>query len=75
MRWHSMNLLKRRGTYLLIHVHLLGERLMAVSAKMRGLNLPVWCLEEVDTENIFNVVQMYIELIQKEGKEAHEKAS
>jgi len=45
-----------------------------VSVKMRGLNLPVWCLEEVDTVGIFDVVQKYIELVQKEGKEAHTKA-
>jgi hypothetical protein len=46
----------------------------AITAKMRGLSLPVWCLEEVDTVNVFNVVQEYIELVQKEGKEAHKKA-
>jgi hypothetical protein len=41
---------------------------------MRGLNLPVWCLEEVDTIGIFDMVQKYIELVQKEGNEAHKKA-
>lgn len=44
-----------------------------VNAKMRGLNFPVWCLEEVDTVGIFDVVQKYIELVQKEGNEAHKK--
>ena len=48
---------------------------IAVSDKMRALGgLPVWCLEEVDTTGIFGVVQNYIDLIQKEGKEAHIKA-
>lgn len=47
---------------------------LAVSNKMRALNLPVWCLEEVDTIGIFDVVQKYIELVQKEGNEAHKKA-
>lgn len=48
---------------------------IAVSTKMGGLNLPVWCLEEVDTVGIFDVVQRYIELVQKEeGNEAHKKA-
>ena len=47
---------------------------ITVTAKMRGLNLPVWCLEEVDTVGIFDVVQKYIELVQKEGNEAHKKA-
>ncbi|MDR2733019.1 MAG: hypothetical protein LBC99_00065 [Spirochaetota bacterium] len=46
----------------------------AVTAKMRGLQLPVWCLEEVDTADVFDMVQMYIELVQKEGNEAHKKA-
>lgn len=51
-----------------------GQAAIAVTAKMRGLNLPVWCLEEVDTIGIFDVVQKYIELVQKEGNEAHKKA-
>jgi hypothetical protein len=41
---------------------------------MRGLGLPVWCLEAVDAIGIFDVVQKYIELVQKEGHEAHKKA-
>lgn len=51
-----------------------GHAAIAVSAKMRDLNLPVWCLEEVDSVGIFDVVQKYIELVQKEGNEAHKKA-
>lgn len=51
-----------------------GQAAIAVSTKMRSLNLPVWCLEEVDTVGIFDVVQRYIELVQKEGNEAHKKA-
>lgn len=51
-----------------------GQAAIAVSTKMRGLNLPVWCLEEVDTVGIFDVVQKYIGLVQKEGNEAHKKA-
>lgn len=51
-----------------------AQAAIAVSTKMRGLNLPVWCLEEVDTVGIFDVVQKYIELVQKEGNEAHKKA-
>lgn len=51
-----------------------GQAAIAVSTKMRGLNLPVWCLEEVDEVGIFAVVQKYIELAQKEGNEAHKKA-
>jgi len=51
-----------------------GQAAIAVTAKMRGLNLPVWCLEEVDTVGIFDVVQKYIELVQKESPEDHKKA-
>jgi hypothetical protein len=47
---------------------------IAVSEKMRNLKLPVWCLEEVDTAGVFDVVQKYIELVQTEGNEAHKKA-
>ncbi len=51
-----------------------GQAARVVSKKMRGLNLPVWCLEEVDKDGIFDVIQKYIELVQKEGNEAHKKA-
>lgn len=51
-----------------------GQAAIAVSKEMRHLNLPVWCLEEVDAVGIFDVVQKYIELVQKEGNEAHKKA-
>ena len=51
-----------------------GQAAIAVGTKMRGLNLPVWCLEEVDTFGVFDVVEKYIELVQKEGNEAHKKA-
>ncbi len=51
-----------------------GQAAIAVSNKMRGLNLPVWCLEEVDKDVVFPVVQKYIELAQREGNEAHKKA-
>ncbi len=50
-----------------------GQANNAVTAKMRGLKLPVWCLEEVDKFGIFEVVQKYIEFVQKEGNEAHKK--
>lgn len=51
-----------------------GQAAIAVAAKMRELTLPVWCLEEVDAVGVFDVVQKYGELVQKEGNEAHKKA-
>ena len=51
-----------------------GQAAIAVAGKMRGFGLPVWCLEEVETAGGFDVIQKYIELVQKEGNEAHQKA-
>lgn len=51
-----------------------SQAAMAISEKMRGFRLPVWCLQEVDTAGAFDVIHKYIELIQKEGSEAHKKA-
>jgi len=51
-----------------------GQAANAVAAKMCRLGLPVWCLAEVDDYGVYDVVQKYIELVQKEGKEAHKKA-
>ena len=46
-----------------------GQAAIAVIAKMRGLGLPVWCLAEVDNCGVYDVVQKYIELVQKEGND------
>jgi hypothetical protein len=51
-----------------------GQFVNAIIAKMRGFGLPVWGLSELDMNGVFNVVQMYIELVQLEGKDAHSKA-
>ena len=51
-----------------------GQAALAVAAKMRSFDIPVWCLEEMDTVGVFDVVQKYIDLVQKEGNEAHKKA-
>lgn len=51
-----------------------GQAAIEVTKRMRGLNFPVWCLEDMDTSGAFEVVQKYIELVQTEGKEAHKKA-
>lgn len=51
-----------------------GQAANAVNIKMRALGLPVWCLAEVDDCGVYDVVQKYIELVQKEGNEAHKKA-
>ena len=45
-----------------------------VKNKMQALGLPVWCLEDVDTTGVFDIVKQYISLVQKEGKEAQKIA-
>ncbi len=51
-----------------------GQAATAVTAKMRKLGLPVWCLAEVDDCGIYDIIQRYIQLVQKEGHEAHKIA-
>lgn len=46
-----------------------------VLAKMRDLTYPVWCLEDVDTTGVFDIVKLYIELVQSKGNEAHSVAN
>lgn len=40
-----------------------------VKSKMQSLGLPVWCLKEVDEDGVYYLVDKYIDLVQKEGKE------
>lgn len=42
-----------------------------VSKKMRELGYPIWCLEEVDSGSVYDVVKKYIALVQSEGKATH----
>ncbi len=51
-----------------------GQASLAVKNKMQSLGLPIWCLEKVDDEDVFCFVDNYIEMIQKEGKEARKIA-
>lgn len=46
-----------------------------VLQKMRGLAYPVWCLEDVDSNGVFDIVRMYIELVQSNGDNAHDIAN
>lgn len=39
----------------------------AVKSKMQNLGLPVWCLENVDVDCVYDTVFKYISLVQKEG--------
>lgn len=46
-----------------------------VLAKMRDLSYPVWCLEDMDTAGVFDLVKLYIKLVQSKGDKAHDLAN
>lgn len=46
-----------------------------VLAKMRDLSYPVWCLEDMDTAGVFDLVKFYIKLVQSKGDKAHDVAN
>ena len=46
-----------------------------VLSKMRELEYPVWALEDVDTLGVYDLVKMYIKLVQSKGENAHDVAS
>lgn len=46
-----------------------------VLSKMRDLSYPVWCLEDMDTAGVFDLVKHYIKLVQSKGDEAHDVAN
>lgn len=46
-----------------------------VLSKMRELTYPVWCLEDIDTTGVFDLVKYYIKLVQSKGDEAHDVAN
>ncbi|MCD7785561.1 MAG: hypothetical protein LUH18_08335 [Oscillospiraceae bacterium] len=45
-----------------------------VREKMRGLGFPVWCLEDVDTTGVYDVLEKYISLVQSTDN-AHDIAN
>lgn len=47
----------------------------SVKSRMQNLGLPVWCLENVDNDGVYNIVAKYIDLVQKEGADAHSVAN
>lgn len=51
-----------------------GQAAHAVETKMRLLGLPVWALSEIDDYGVYDIVEKYTTLVQKEGKEAHQVA-
>lgn len=46
-----------------------------VLSKMRELVFPVWCLVEVDTLGVYDLVKKYIDLVQSRGDKAHDIAN
>lgn len=48
---------------------------MIILSKMRDLAYPVWCLEDVDTTGVFDLVELYIKLVQSKGDASHDVAN
>jgi len=46
-----------------------------ILAKMREFAYPVWCLEDVDTSGVYDIVRMYMELVQNTGDKQHDIAN
>lgn len=51
-----------------------GTAAISVGKKMTDLGLPIWVLSEVDEFGVYDVVEKYITLVQKEGAEAQKIA-
>lgn len=45
-----------------------------IQTRMRNFGYPVWTLEEVDNAGVYDIVKKYIELVQSDGKTAHDIA-
>jgi hypothetical protein len=43
---------------------------LLLPTKMSAFQYPLWCLSEVDSFGIYNILQKYMALVQKEGREA-----
>lgn len=46
-----------------------------ILSKMREFAYPVWCLEDVDTNGVYDLVKMYMELVQNTGDKQHDIAN
>lgn len=46
-----------------------------VLQRMRDLHYPVWCLEDMDTQGMFDLVKMFMKLVQSKGDDAHDIAN
>lgn len=48
----------------------------SIIVKMQDLQYPVWCLKELDSDNVYDVVEMFIDLIQTDNSnKMHELAN
>jgi len=43
---------------------------LAIGKKLQEIGLPIWVLQQVDDKGVYDVLEQYIALIQKEGAEA-----
>jgi len=53
---------------------IVGVVASSIDKKMKDLELPIWVLKEVDEFGVYDVIEMYITLVQKEGSDAQKIA-
>ncbi|MEH2960228.1 hypothetical protein, partial [Candidatus Merdisoma sp. JLR.KK006] len=46
-----------------------------IKNKMKALIYPVWCLEDIDSYGVYDIVKEYIVLVQEDGERAHDIAN
>ncbi len=46
-----------------------------VRSKMQDLYYPIWCLEYVDTTGVYDILKLYIRLVQSKGDDSHDIAN
>ena len=48
---------------------------MRVQNRIRDFGYPLWCLSEVDTQGVYDIVKKYIDLVQSDNDKAHDIAN
>jgi hypothetical protein len=51
-----------------------GQTVNIITRKMRDLGFPIWCLSFVDENDVYPVLEKYIEIVQKVGRDAQKLA-
>lgn len=46
-----------------------------IRSRMQDLSYPIWCLEYVDNTGVYDILKLYIKLVQSKGDESHDIAN